>query len=189
MNHFILIFLLSLLSLIWPLSVVHANSCCGGHNVGIGGNIQSFEVPPVYEFVPVNEFTLKVNRVKWSIQREPVRPLLTAAIFSNNDTTIRAFHLPPLAPSTTLRDLASTNAPVFSQMHFEKIRTSFGVSGVKASYGGTPNLLSQNLQLIRYYFPEKSGQILCFEVRPMKKFVNWSDANDLILDTLRRTSS
>jgi hypothetical protein len=188
MNQFILTLLLSLLGLTWPLSILQARSCGGNRNIGLGGNIQPFEIPAVDEIVPIDEFTLKVNRVKWSIQTAPTKPL--TAVFRDKTTTIRVFRLPPLSPRTTVRDLASASAPSSSRnMRLENIRTTFSIPGVKVSYGRQPNLLSQNIQLVRYYFQEKSGKILCFEVLPTKKFTDWSDANHLILNTLERKSS
>lgn len=190
------------MSLIWPLSILHANkSCCGGgsKNVDVGGNIQPFEVPAVHEIVPVDGFTLKVNRVKWSIQTAPEESILAssqqqalAAVFKDKSTTIRAFRLRSLPPSSTLRDLASAAVQdpfLSSHVRIENIRTTFAIRGVKASYWGKSNLLSQNVQLVRYYFQEKSGRILCFEVTTKRNFANWADANYLILNTLQRRTS
>ncbi len=188
MNHFILTLLLTLLSLIWPLSILQASSCGGNRNIGFSGNFQPFEIPAVDEIVPVDEFTLKVNRVKWSIQTMPTKS--PTAVFRDKNTTVRALRLPPLPPGTTLRDLAFLTAPSTSHnMRLENIRTTFAVSGVKASYGGSPNVFSQNLQLVRYYFQQKSGQILCFEVQPTTKSADWYSANHLILNTLEHRNS
>lgn len=182
MNRFILTLVLSILSLIWPLSIVQAR-CGSSRNIGIGGNIQPFEVPAVDERVLVQGFALKVNRVKWSIRRDSK----CAAIFKDDSTVIHVLRLPPLPPNKTLRDIARENAPpTNSRIRLENIRTTFNVRGLKASYGGPPSLLSQNLQLVRYYFQEPSGEIVCFEVSPTRKFADWSDSNSLILNTLSR---
>ncbi len=187
MNKYILMSVLSILSMAWPLSVVQAR--CGlGRNIGLGGNIQPFEVPAVNEWVSVNGFTLKVNRVKWSIQTAPTKPI--TALFRDDSTAIRALRLPHLRPDQSLRDLALASASSPGQnIRLENIRTAFEVRGVKASYGGTPNLLSQNPQLVRYYFQGRHGEVTCFEVSATKKFADWSESNNLILNTLSHERS
>ena len=188
MKQFILASIFIIIGVAWPTPVLQARGDCGGSHsdIGFGGNIMPFEIPPVDEVVRIGEFTLKVNRVQWSIQAIPAGPV--AAIFNSKDTSIRALRLPPLRPSQTLNDLASS-APLPSSncsVRLENIRTSFAIPGVKATYGGRPNFMSQNIRLIRYYFLEKSGRVVCFEVLPKKKFPDCSGAAQLLLNTLNR---
>ncbi|PWU10810.1 MAG: hypothetical protein C5B47_01610 [Verrucomicrobia bacterium] len=188
MNQFILISLLSILSMAWPLSVVQARCGLGG-NVGLGGNIQRFEAPAVNEWVSINGFTLKVNRVKWAIQTMTAKRTISA-FFRDDSTAIRAIEFPALPPHQSLRDFALLSAPFPGQnAHVENVRTAFNVWGVKASYGGAPSFPGQNPLVVRYYFQGQSGRITCFEVLPMKRFVDWSESNNLILNTLSRQRS
>jgi hypothetical protein len=179
-----------ILTLIWPFLPVKANHCCGGgaRNVDLGGNIQRFEVPAVDKIVKVDGFTLKVNRVKWSIYTIPIgisqvgRPI---AVLKDKNTTICVRRV---APNATLQRMASSFSPS-SELRVEKVRTTFAVKGVKVIYCEKPNFLSQNIESVLYYFQEKSGRILCFEVYPTGKFANWADANNLILNTLQYRTS
>lgn len=172
--------LLPMLAVICPLSNLEARNCIS-RNLGIGGNIRPFETPLVNESVCVDGFLLKVDRVKWSIQTRPASRV--AAIFQDENTMIRALRLS--SSQGFLNELTSIPA-TNSNLQLEKIRTTFAVPGIKAIYRGHGNLLSENIQLIRYYFKKRSGQILCFEVIPTGNFPNWSNANSLILDTLER---
>lgn len=187
-NKLTLTLLTPALGFLWTVPGLQARNCGGSNrNLGFGGNIYPFEVPSVEETVQVDGFLLKVDRVKWSIQRMPKN--FVAAVFKDKNTTIRALRLPPLSPQQTLHDLASATAAsahYSDRVRFEDVRTTLAIPGVKAIYRGRPNLLNEDIQFVRYYFQEKSGRIICFEVFPTNKFPNWSDANKLILNTLKQ---
>jgi hypothetical protein len=69
-------------------------------------------------------------------------------------------------------------------MHIERVFTSHAIRGLKAVCGGKPSLFTQNIRAIRYFFANPEGKTICFEAHAKTSHPDWSDANNLVLNTL-----
>ena len=69
-------------------------------------------------------------------------------------------------------------------MHSERVFTRHAVPGLKIVYGGKPSLFTQNIRAIRYLFVNPEGKTICFEARAKTADPDWSEANNLVLNTL-----
>jgi hypothetical protein len=137
--------------------------------------------PSINEYVNIGGFQLRVDRTKWGIDLTPNTHGLLGRL-KGRDVDIDVIESPRLAPLNKLvEDMASTKG---SSVHIERVFTSHAIPGVKAVYGEKPSLFSQNIRAIRYFFVNSDGKAICFEAHAKTSHPDWSDANNLVLNTL-----
>jgi hypothetical protein len=139
-----------------------------------------FDVP-IDEDVTIGGFQLRVDQTKWGIDLTPNNHGLLGRL-QGNDVDINVIEIPRLESLKQIAEnMASTKG---SSVHIERVFTSHAIRGVKAVYGGKPSLFSQNVRAIRYFFVNPEGKTICFEAHAKTSHPDWSDANNLVLNTL-----
>ena len=149
--------------------------------VNVGTQDDSFDVqtPPVDELIAVGGFQLRVDRTKWDIALSPGNHRLLGRLQGNDvDITIRVI---AGASSTTS---AEKTILAMAPLRMERVFTSHAISGLKVFYGDRSSSIRQRITAIRYIFVNPAGETICFEVRAKTTYSDWSDANDLVLNTL-----
>jgi hypothetical protein len=139
-----------------------------------------FDVP-IDEYVNIGGFQLRVDRTKWGIDLTPNNHGLLGRL-QGHDLDIDVIEIPR---SQSLNQIAENMASTKgSSVHIERVFTSHAIRGVKAVYGGKPSFFSQNIRAIRYFFVNPEGKTICFETHAKTSYPDWSDANNLVLNTL-----
>jgi hypothetical protein len=137
--------------------------------------------PPINEYVNMGGFQLRVNRTKWGIDLTPNTHGLLGRL-KGHDVDIDVIESPRLESLNQIAEnMASTKG---SSVHIEHVFTSHAIPGVKAVYGEKPSFFSQNIRAIRYFFVNSEGKAICFEAHAKTSHPDWSDANNLVLNTL-----
>ena len=136
---------------------------------------------PIDEYVNIGGFQLRVDQTKWGIDLTPNNHGLLGRLQGHN-VDINVIEIPRLGSVNQIAEnMASTKG---SSVHIERVFTSHAIRGVKAVYGGKPSLFSQNVRAIRYFFVNPEGKTICFEAHAKTSHPDWSDANNLVLNTL-----
>lgn len=131
-------------------------------------------MPSVDEDVTIGGFQLRVDRTKWGIDLNPRNHGLFGRL-RGDDVDI------------TVTDVSRSQreaAIVAGSMHSERVFTRHAIPGLKIVYGGKPSLFTQNIRAIRYLFVNSEGKTICFEARAKTSHPDWSEANNLVLNTL-----
>jgi hypothetical protein len=137
--------------------------------------------PPINEYVNMGGFQLRVDRTKWGIDLTPNTHGLLGRL-KGHDVDIDVIESPRLESLNQIAEnMASTNG---SSVHIARVFTSHAIPGVKAVYGEKPSFFSQNIRAIRYFFVNPEGKTICFEAHAKSSHPDWSDANNLVLNTL-----
>src|SRR5262245_25617696 len=132
------------------------------------------QLPAVDEEVAIGGFQLTVDRTKWGIELGQ-RHHGWLGRFPRDDVDITVTELP------RSRGAAVLGAP---STHRERIFTKHAAPGLKIVYGAKPSLLTQNIRTIRCLFVNREGETICFEARAKTANPDWSEANNLVLNTL-----
>jgi hypothetical protein len=138
------------------------------------------QIPSVDEDVTIGGFQLRVDRTKWAIEPNLSNHGLLGRLYGN-DVDINVTEV-----SRSQREAAMEGRST----HSERIFTRHAVPGLKIVDGGKPSLFAQNIRAIRYLFVNSEGETISFEARAKTANPDWSEANDLVLNTLslpRRT--
>lgn len=137
------------------------------------------QTPSVDEYITVGGFQLRVDRTKWDINLGPGNRGLLGRLEGNDVAiSIREIARPK---STTVTEKASLET---NSVQIERVFTSHAIGGLKVVYRGKTSLISQRIKAIRFLFVNPEGKTICFEARARTPHPDWSDANDLVLNTL-----
>jgi hypothetical protein len=136
--------------------------------------------PSVDEYVTIGGFQLRVDRTKWGIDLNPSNHGLLGRL-QGDDVDINVIEI---SGPQSLNPIAEKAALTTGSMHIERVFTSHAIRGLKAAYGGKPSLFTQNIRAIRYVFANPEGKTICFEAHAKTSHPDWSDANNLVLNTL-----
>jgi hypothetical protein len=138
------------------------------------------QMPSVDEYITIGGFQLRVDRTKWGIALNPSNHGLLGRL-DGDDVDITVTEV-----SRSQREAAIGAG----SMHSQRVFTRHAVPALKIVYGGKPSLFTQNIRAIRYLFVNSEGKTICFEARAKTPNPDWSEANNLVLNTLplaRRT--
>jgi hypothetical protein len=134
----------------------------------------------VDEYVTIGGFQLRVDRTKWGIDLNPNNRGLLARL-QGDEVDINVIEI---SGPQSLNPIAQKAALTAGSMHVERVFTSHAIRGLKAVYGGKPSFFTQNIRAIRYFFVNPERKTICFEAHAKTSYPDWSDANNLVLNTL-----
>jgi hypothetical protein len=137
--------------------------------------------PSINSYISIGGFQLRVDQTKWGIDLTQNTHGLLGRL-KGHDVDIYVIEGPRLESLNKIaEDIASTKG---SSVHIDRVFTSHAIPGVKAVYGEKPSLFGQNIRAIRYFFVNSEGKAICFEAHAKTSHSDWSDANNLVLNTL-----
>jgi hypothetical protein len=152
-------------------------------DINVVGLDDYFDVPtpPVNEYVDLGGIQLRVDRTKWGVELSSSNHGLLGR-FLGNDVELTATEIVTPQSLDQLAQRAAPNGD--SLVRVERVSTSHAVHGIKVVYADKSSYSAPSIRAIRYFFAGPQGRVICFEARPTSSHPDWSDTNDLILDTL-----
>lgn len=131
------------------------------------------QAQPIRESFSIGGFTLTVNllHVGYTVYPKPIGNVLGLLHGDDYDATIR--RIPPTKAS--LEELAvQMRSGKYAVVKTLPVHNSFGLEGVRATYGGKPSLFAQNIKVMRYFFVNKAGEVICFSAKATNTDPDWT---------------
>jgi hypothetical protein len=124
--------------------------------------------PPVNESVKVAGFKLTVDETQLgcAVYNQPVGDVL--ARLRGDDVDVRVTRGKSI--DQAIAQSKESNGEV---VKVTPVKTRYGVKGYRVTYGGKPNMFSNHITEMRYYFVNPSGETICFAAHANKKEPDW----------------
>jgi hypothetical protein len=146
------------------------------------------QTPAIIKTVQVGGFNLDVDRVETGVYLPNRAKGDFLGEFRGKAFDIKVLQLPK-SNEPLEKVAAESHSNAGSVVRVANVEGPQGVRGVRVEYGDKPNFFSSNIQAIRYFFVNPSGQTICFDARATKPFADWSIVNHLISDTISPATS